>query len=143
MKQEHKNSASRPGPPLVPPGAWVAVVAVALLTSCGCAGPSGGRAKPNGSPGEVGAGGGGGGAPITAAELDELTRAFADRYVGLLASTCDAIKKDNPDPVQRREAQVLLVDCATNVYDIASNADAFTRPPRHGGAAEQREAAPG
>ena len=56
-----------------------------------------------------------------------MTRAFADRYVGLLYSACDALKKDNPDPVQRREAQVLMVDCATNIYDIASNADAFTR----------------
>ena len=65
--------------------------------------------------------------PIASAELDELTRAFADNYVGLLYSTCDALKKDNPDPVQRREAQVLMVDCATNIYDIASNADAFTR----------------
>ena len=65
--------------------------------------------------------------PIRAEELDELTRAFADRYVGLLYSTCDALKKDNPDPVQRREAQALMVDCATNIYDIASNADAFTR----------------
>ena len=64
---------------------------------------------------------------ITAAELDELTRAFADRYVGLLASTCDALKKGNADPVQRREAQALMLDCATNVYDIASNADAYTR----------------
>jgi ElaB/YqjD/DUF883 family membrane-anchored ribosome-binding protein len=65
--------------------------------------------------------------PIEAAELDELTRAFADRYVGLLYSACDALKKNNPDPVQRREAQVLMADCATNIYDIASNADAFTR----------------
>ncbi len=60
-------------------------------------------------------------------ELDDLTRAFADRYVGLLASACEALKKDNPDPVQRREAQRLLINCATNVYDIASNADAPTR----------------
>ena len=64
---------------------------------------------------------------ITTAELDELTRAFADRYVGLLYSVCDALREDNPDPAQRREAQMLLVDNATNVYDIASNADAFTR----------------
>src|ERR671918_659014 len=64
---------------------------------------------------------------IGAAELDELTRAFADRYVGLLSSTCDALKKDNADPVQRREAQELMLTCASNVYDIASNADAFTR----------------
>ena len=64
---------------------------------------------------------------VTHAELDELTRAFADRYVGLLSSTCDALKKGNADPVQRREAQALLLDGATNVYDIASNADSFTR----------------
>ena len=65
--------------------------------------------------------------PVRPGELDELTRAFADRYVGLLSSTCDALKKDNPDVVQRREAQELMLNCATNVYDIASNADAFTR----------------
>lgn len=68
-----------------------------------------------------------GGQPITAAELDDLTRAFADRYVGLLYSVCDALTQDNADPVQRREAQNLLVDGATNIYDIASNADSFTR----------------
>ncbi len=67
------------------------------------------------------------GEKVTRAELDELTRAFADRYVGLLYSVCDALKEDNPDPEQRRAAQMLLVDNATNVYDIASNADAFTR----------------
>jgi hypothetical protein len=68
-----------------------------------------------------------GGTTIKSAELDELTRAFADRYVGLLSSACDVLKKDNSDLVQRREAQELLVNGATNVYDIASNADAFTR----------------
>ncbi len=64
---------------------------------------------------------------VTLAELDELTRAFADRYVGLLYSVCDALKENNPDPAQRQAAQMLLVDNANNVYDIASNADAFTR----------------
>ena len=64
---------------------------------------------------------------VTTAELNELTRAFADRYVGLLYSVCDGLKEDNPDPAQRRAAQMLLVDNANNVYDIASNADAFTR----------------
>lgn len=68
-----------------------------------------------------------GGRPVTTAELDELTRAFADRYIGLLYSACDAVKLNNPDAAQRREAQTLLVDCASNIYDIASNADAFTR----------------
>ncbi len=67
------------------------------------------------------------GARVTRAELDQLTRGFADRYVGLLYSVCDALKEDNPDPAQRRAAQILLVDNASNVYDIASNADPFTR----------------
>ena len=68
-----------------------------------------------------------GGQLITSAELDELTRAFADRYVGLLYSACDTVRQNNPDAVQRCEAQVLLIDGSTNIYDIASNADAFTR----------------
>ena len=64
---------------------------------------------------------------ITSAELDELSRAFTDRFVGLLYSVTEALKHDNHDPQQRRSAQMLLLDSATNVYDIASNADAFTR----------------
>jgi hypothetical protein len=99
-------------------GVWIA-----LLVCGGCAALAGNPAKDG--PRQVGATDGN--QPIRSAELDELTRAFADRYVGLLYSACDALKKDNPDPVQRREAQVLMVDCATNIYDIASNADAFTR----------------
>src|SRR4051812_12090459 len=96
---------------------------VTLLVCSGCASTRAG--PPKSSHGEIGAGVAG--QPILPEELDELTRAFADRYVGLLSSTCDALKKDNPDPVQRREAQELMLNCATNVYDIASNADAFTR----------------
>jgi hypothetical protein len=104
---------------------------LALLCTCICALIAGGgcaalrELAAKTSSGEMGVPGGDG--KITPAELDELTRAFADRYVGLLSSTCDALKKNNPDPVQRREAQELLLNCATNVYDIASNADAFTR----------------
>lgn len=104
-------------------GVWIA----ALLCG-GCARLAAGPAAE--APREVGEANGGkakGGQPISSAELDELTRAFADRYVGLLYSACDALKKDNPDLVQRREAQMLMTDCATNVYDIASNPDAFTR----------------
>ena len=93
---------------------------VALNTSCAALSGWRGSQERN-SLGPVGAG------TITADELDELTRAFADRYVGLLSSTCDDLKKDNPDPVQRREAQDLLLNAAMNVYDIASNPDAFTR----------------
>ena len=108
-------------------------ICIAALVCGGCGAPSGRPAKD--TPRQVGPEQGGstkgglasGGPTIGSAELDELTRAFADRYVGLLSSACDALKKDNPDLVQRREAQELLLNSATNVYDIASNADAFTR----------------
>ncbi len=72
-------------------------------------------------------GGAAAGERITTKELDGLTLAFADRYVGLVYSVCDGVKENNPDPAQRRAAQVLLVDIAANIYDIASNADPFTR----------------
>jgi hypothetical protein len=100
------------------------------LLIAGCALVCGGCATPPSEPAPESPrvmDGAGVGERVTSAELDELTRAFADRYVGLLYSVCDAIKKDNPDLAQRREAQALLVDCSSNVYDIASNADAFTR----------------
>lgn len=109
---------------------------LALLATCaaaGCVMPAGGPGKD--SPSKTGPVGGGpakGYQPsaspaVSAAELDELTRSFADRYVGLLSSACDALKKDNSNLVQRREAQGLLANGATNVYDIASSADTFTR----------------
>ncbi len=98
-------------------------VMISVVASAGCA--TSPRLPAPETPRQVG--GAGTGQFVTAVELDELTRAFADRYVGLLYSACDALKKDNPDPLKRREAQVLLLDGATNVYDIASNADSFTR----------------
>jgi len=108
-------------------------IGIAALVCGGCATPAVGPTKHmqrQVGPEQGGSTKGGlasGGPTIGSAELDELTRAFADRYVGLLSSACDALKKDNPDLVQRREAQGLLLNGATNVYDIASNADAFTR----------------
>jgi hypothetical protein len=98
------------------PALWIAAVGGGCATFSFTAGN-----KASSSLGPVG------GRAITSEELDELTRAFADRYVGLLSSTCDELKRDNRNPVQRREAQALLLNCATNVYDIASNPDAFTR----------------
>ncbi len=77
-------------------GTWIT-----LLVCGGCAFLTGGSGAK--APREIAATSSG--QPILPAELDELTRAFADRYVGLLSSACDALKKDNPDPVQRREAQ--------------------------------------
>ncbi|MGA2266021.1 MAG: hypothetical protein ABSH10_06270 [Phycisphaerae bacterium] len=106
--------------------ALLAVCSAALVCG-GCALPTVAPVPAKEAPRQVGTTDGGKPMPIMSAELDELTRAFADRYVGLLSSACDALKKDNPDLVQRREVQELMLDCATNVYDIASNPDAFTR----------------
>lgn len=108
---------------LIPQSKCLLVGCYCALLCSGCAAPSSGPAPQ--TPRVMD--GAGEGELVTSAELDELTRAFADRYVGLLYSVCDAIKHDNSDPAQRREAQALLLDCSTNVYDIASNADAFTR----------------
>jgi hypothetical protein len=101
-----------------------------VLGACSLIPPGGGCAtirekfgtRPPGTMGQEG-----GRTLIGPEELDQLTRAFADRYVGLMSSTCDVLKHDNTDLVQRREAQVWLLNSANNVYDIASNADAFTR----------------
>jgi hypothetical protein len=105
-------------------------LAAVLLLTCGllqaCGGCAAIRARMAASdPGTMGQKGGR--THIRPAELDQLTRAFADRYVGLLSSTCDALKHGNADVVQRREAQEWMLNSANNVYDIASNADAFTR----------------
>lgn len=103
---------------------------VTLLGICAAVCLCGGCSAPQPSPEKDSArefGGAAAGERITEEELDGMTRAFADRYISLLYSVCDSLKGEEFDPEQRRAAQVLLVDNATNVYDIASNADAFTR----------------
>ena len=94
-------------------GVWIAALACG-----GCAAFTAGPANKGAAEG---------GPAIGSAQLDQLTQAFADRYVGLLASARDALKKDNPDPKQRSEAQYLLMNGATNIYDIASNSDCVAR----------------
>jgi phage shock protein A len=94
-----------------------------VLPCGGCAGPQ--RSVEERPEREFG--GAAAGERITREELDGLTLAFADRYVGLVYSVCHDVKENNPDPAQRGAAQVLLADNAANIYDIASNADPFTR----------------
>ena len=105
--------------------ATVTLLAIAHVV-CLCGGCSAPQRSPE-EKSERGFGGATAGERITAEELDGLTRAFADRYIGLVYSVCNTLKEDSPDPAQRRAAQVLLVDNASNIYDIASNADPFTR----------------
>src|SRR5687767_6874896 len=125
MQQLRNAAAGRAGTRRASAGIAVPAIVPILLGTCigllvcgGCAAnAAGGRGARAGSPGLTRQGGDG--PRIGPAELDELTRAFADRYVGLLSSTCDALKGGNPDPVQRREAQDLVLNCAANFYDIA------------------------
>lgn len=103
------------------PGALLALGLAALVACGGCAAKRPANPPPDSlAPPAAGE-------PLTSGQLDEVTRAFADRYVGLLSSACDVVKKDNPDAVQRRQAQELLVNCSANIYDIASNPDPYTR----------------
>lgn len=82
--------------------------------------------------------GGGGGDPVVVAEtedgeqitwdeLDALTRAFADRQVGLLYSITQSLAHDDASVEQRRAARTLLADGATNLYNIASDENVFNR----------------
>ncbi|MEM8758034.1 MAG: hypothetical protein AAGF47_09665 [Planctomycetota bacterium] len=58
------------------------------------------------------------GGPISAQELRERNRAFADRYRVVLAGATDTIMDRRTDPEIRRKAHQLKVDGATAVYDI-------------------------
>jgi hypothetical protein len=63
---------------------------------------------------------------VTLPEVDQLNRAFADRFVLLVAAACDQIEQDNPSATQRRMAHELKLYCATSAFDIASNPDPYT-----------------
>lgn len=67
------------------------------------------------------------GALITMDELDQLTYAFADRYLTYIVSACEAIEKDNPNAEQRRLAHQVKLVQVSSVYDIVTNADPFTQ----------------
>jgi hypothetical protein len=64
---------------------------------------------------------------ITMEELDQLTYAFADRYLTYIVSACEAIEKDNPNAEQRRLAHQVKLVQVSSVYDIVTNADPFTQ----------------
>ncbi len=86
-----------------------------LLAGCGLLGGKdpGGRTTEGGRAGMT----------ITVDQLDELTKSFADRYVNLVATACDGIKSAAPTPAQRRNAQRLKIQCATNADDSVTGPD--------------------
>jgi hypothetical protein len=62
---------------------------------------------------------------ITAAELDQLTNAFADNYIAQLASACDEVKLKSTDPRIIADAGSLKLISATSVFDIVTGVDPF------------------
>jgi hypothetical protein len=63
----------------------------------------------------------------TIEELDELTRGFADRYFMMISSAVDAIRRDNPDPGQRRIAHRIKLNGMLAVNDIVSSNDPYSQ----------------
>jgi len=66
-------------------------------------------------------------ATITWDDLDLLTRAFAERQVGLIYSVTNGLGSNDATAEQRLAASRLLADFATNMYNIAATENAFTR----------------
>jgi len=64
---------------------------------------------------------------VTPTELDQLTRAFADRYVTLISDAAEDLKQAAETPRQRHEAHMLKLTGSTAAYDIATNPDPFTQ----------------
>lgn len=67
------------------------------------------------------------GQQITMAELDGLTKAYADRYMTLIVAACDDISRANPSLEQRRMANLFKTASVTAIYDVATNPDPFTQ----------------
>ena len=63
---------------------------------------------------------------VTMAELDQLNKAFADRYLTYVVTACEHLARANPDPEQRRLANLLRLVSVAAVYDIVTNADPYT-----------------
>jgi len=63
---------------------------------------------------------------ITMAELDQLNKGYADRYMTLIVTACEALEKDNPSLEQRRMAHLIKLVGVTSAYDIVTNADPYT-----------------
>jgi hypothetical protein len=61
------------------------------------------------------------------ATLDQLTMAYADRYVLLISAATDSIKARSTDLRQQHSAQKLKTESAMSVYDIVTTGDAYGR----------------
>ena len=64
---------------------------------------------------------------ITMPELNELTNAFADRLMTLIASACDEVEQTVDTAEQRRAAHQFKLAMTTSVFDIVTNPDPLTQ----------------
>ncbi len=64
---------------------------------------------------------------VSIEELDQLTYGYADRYFMVISSAADAIKRGNPDPVQRRIAHQAKLNGILAMDDIVSSDDPYAR----------------
>ncbi len=63
---------------------------------------------------------------ISIQELDQLTYGYADRYYMIVGSAVDTIKRNNPDPTQRRIAHQIKLNGVLAVNDIVSGDDPYS-----------------
>jgi hypothetical protein len=64
---------------------------------------------------------------ISIQELDQLSYNFADRYYMVISSAVDALKRDNPDPTQRRIAHQIELNGVLSMNDIVSGNDPYAQ----------------
>jgi len=64
---------------------------------------------------------------VSIPELDHLTYGYADRYYMVIGSAVDALKLNNPDPVQRQAAHQIKLQSVLAMNDIVSSDDPYAR----------------
>lgn len=68
-----------------------------------------------------------GGKSITMAEIDQLTNAFADRYVTTIGSACTRMAAGKAAPIARKAAADFKLVSATAMFDIVTEPDPFSQ----------------
>ncbi|MEO8427012.1 MAG: hypothetical protein ABI651_07870 [Verrucomicrobiota bacterium] len=69
----------------------------------------------------------GGQRQVSIQDLDQLTYGYADRYYMVISSAVDALKRGNPDPVQRRMAHQIKLNGVLSMNDIVSGNDPYSQ----------------
>jgi hypothetical protein len=106
------------------PALAIAIVPVLSVGGCGGVRPA---PQPTVEPATTAGGASRPGAPMTLTELDQLTKAFADRYATLVVAACDDVERNSPGADQRRTAHLLKLTTISSAYDVVTNPDPFTQ----------------